>query len=123
MTSLNGLPEQIFINVYGPTHDDTNPHWYVFLFDGTTGAQLIGKATITSPDGVNIERNLIRLIFKDGERGDADLSANGIIVDSGGFVVSSSETSSGSLNVWLLLSLSWIIVLIRLIQRNRSCWS
>lgn len=109
--------------MYGPTPDNTNPHWYEFLFDGTTGAQLIGKATITSPDGVNIERNLIRLIFKDGERGDADLSANGVIVDLGGSVVSSSDTNSGSLNVWLLLYLSGIVVVFRLIHHNRPYWS
>jgi hypothetical protein len=55
---------------YGPTTDDTNPHWYPFLFDGTTGA-------VISADHID-------LYFVDGQRGDDDLRANGQIVDAGG---------------------------------------
>jgi len=55
---------------YGPTPDDPQPHWYEFLYDGTTGAEIIGDVII--------------LHFVDGKRGDDDLSENGIIVDQGG---------------------------------------
>ncbi|MBW1894805.1 MAG: hypothetical protein JRI91_14075 [Deltaproteobacteria bacterium] len=55
---------------YGPTPGNTSPHWYEFLFDGTTGAEING--------------NVITLHFVDGDRGDDDLTANGIIVDDGG---------------------------------------
>ena len=55
---------------YGPTPTNTTPHWYLFDYDGLTGAQSQG--------------NEITLHFVDGGRGDADLTANGVIVDPGG---------------------------------------
>ncbi|MCZ6816525.1 MAG: putative metal-binding motif-containing protein, partial [Planctomycetota bacterium] len=55
---------------YGPDPSDPTPHWYEFLFDGTTGATING--------------NVISLRFVDGQRGDGDLTANGVIVDPGG---------------------------------------
>jgi hypothetical protein len=54
---------------YGPTLTDPNPHWYEFLYDGETGAE--------------IDDHVITLYFVDGKRGDDDLQANGIIVDQG----------------------------------------
>lgn len=54
---------------YGPEPDNTTPHWYEFLFDGTTGAELNG--------------NSITLHLVDGSRGDDDVTANGVIVDPG----------------------------------------
>lgn len=56
---------------YGPTSDNSVPHWYEFLFDGTTGAE--------------IDNRLHRIVlhFVDGQRGDNDLTANGVIVDPG----------------------------------------
>lgn len=54
---------------YGPTPDNPTPHWYEFLFDGATGAEIL-------PDRVVLH-------FVDGQRGDHDLSANGEIVDPG----------------------------------------
>jgi hypothetical protein len=55
---------------YGPEPGNAPPHWYEFLFDGATGAQISGS-TVT-------------LSFVDGQRGDADLNANGTIVEPGG---------------------------------------
>jgi hypothetical protein len=55
---------------YGPTPDDSANHWYEFLFDGETGAEIID--------------NVITLDFVDGMRGDDDLTANGSIIDVGG---------------------------------------
>lgn len=54
---------------YGPTPANTSPHWYRFLYSGTTGAEIL-------PD---------RIVFHlmDGQRGDDDLTANGTIVDPG----------------------------------------
>ena len=54
---------------YGPTPGE-NAHWYDFSFDGETGARMNG-------DTVN-------LYLTDGERGDYDITANGIIVEPGG---------------------------------------
>ncbi len=54
---------------YGPTLDDPTPHWYEFLFDGTTGAEILTDEVI--------------LHFVDGQRGDSDLVVNGEILDPG----------------------------------------
>jgi parallel beta-helix repeat protein len=60
---------------YGPEPGDPSSHWYEFTFDGSTGAEIVG--------------DVIRLHFVDGDRGDDDLLANGIIVDSNGPGISS----------------------------------
>ena len=99
--------------MYGPTPDDINPHWYEFMFDGTTGAVLLGEAVITAPDGTTMQRQLIRLIFQDGERGDADLTANGVIVDPGAPVAGIPEADSGAMSLLLLLVLPGLVLLIR----------
>ena len=56
-------------SAYGPTADNATPHWYEFLYDGTTGAE--------------IQDGKIILHLKDGARGDNDLTANGKIVHEG----------------------------------------
>lgn len=55
---------------YGPTPDNPQPHWYPFMFDGSTGAVIF--------------QDRIVLHFQDGLRGDDDLTVNGRIVDAGG---------------------------------------
>ncbi|MBN2373907.1 hypothetical protein JXL19_08995, partial [bacterium] len=55
---------------FGPTPDNTSDHWYPFSFDGRTGSIITG--------------NTISLFFIDGERGDDDMTVNGIISDIGG---------------------------------------
>ncbi len=61
---------------YGPTPlyknlpENPNPHWYDFMYDNTTGAQISGNQAV--------------LHFVDGQRGDDDLQANGVVVDAGG---------------------------------------
>lgn len=55
---------------YGQTPDQTLPHWYEFVYDNTTGAEL-GGAVLT-------------LHFVDGLRGDHDITANGTVVEPGG---------------------------------------
>jgi cyclophilin family peptidyl-prolyl cis-trans isomerase len=68
---------------YGPTPDNTTPHWYEFSFDGTTGAEFIG--------------NKILLHFVDGQRGDDDLnSTNGSITHTGAPVLVAPISSSSS---------------------------
>ena len=67
------LPDGVVVNdyyKYGPTPDNPALHWYSFMFDGQTGAEISG--------------NIITLHFVDGLRGDDDLTANGQIVDQGG---------------------------------------
>jgi len=67
------LPPEVTANIYykfGPTPDNPTPHWYEFLFDRTTGAEIFDDR--------------ILLHFVDGQRGDDDLIANGEVTDWGG---------------------------------------
>jgi hypothetical protein len=66
---------------YGPTLNNNADHWYEFMDDGLSGAEING--------------NVITLHFVDGERGDDDLVADGIIVDIGGPGVSASSGGGG----------------------------
>jgi hypothetical protein len=55
---------------YGRTPDNDADHWYDFMFDGTTGAE--------------IDANVITLTFVDADRGDDVLTADSLIIDLGG---------------------------------------
>ncbi|GEM_PF-2418172 len=73
-TTVQLIPRQgvAGLNTYfkfGRTASNPTPHWHSFLFDNTTGAEFLN--------------NKIILHFKDGQRGDNDLLANGTIVDPG----------------------------------------
>ena len=103
------LSNEVEINTYwkfGPTPDNPTPHWYAFLFDGETGAEIVG--------------NTIILHFVDGKRGDDDLTANGVIVDQGGpaFLALAIPT----LSQWgiMLLALLLCAVGIVFVRRSRS---
>ncbi len=54
---------------FGPTSDQTNPHWYPFMFDGVTG--------------VTVFSNRIEVHLTDGMRGDDDLQPNNEIAHAG----------------------------------------
>ncbi len=51
--------------LYGKTPDNPIDHWYLFMYDGETGAEIFSDRVV--------------LHFVDGRRGDNDLSANGFI--------------------------------------------
>lgn len=70
--------------MYGPTPDNASPQWYEFRYNGQTGAEFFGN-------------NYVVLHFIDGQRGDADLLANGQITDPGapGIAPTSASSSSG----------------------------
>ncbi|MBN1408878.1 MAG: T9SS type A sorting domain-containing protein [Calditrichaceae bacterium] len=66
------LPEGIILEnffKYAATHDSTFAHWYEFMYDGHTGAE--------------INANIVTLHLIDGQRGDDDLLVNGIIREPG----------------------------------------
>ena len=65
---------------YGPTPKNTAEHWYAFNDDGETGASINGS--------------IITLYFKDGARGDDDLTADGTIIDAGGPIYTSGTSSA-----------------------------
>jgi len=60
---------------YGPEPGNPADHWYEFDYDGTTGAEFLS------------DRIVLHLV--DGQRGDADLAADGVIVDPGAPAVAS----------------------------------
>lgn len=65
-------PSGVEVNTYlkyGRTPDIPFNHWYRFVFDNTTG--------------VEVKSDSVVLHFVDGQRGDDDISANGMIVDIG----------------------------------------
>jgi YD repeat-containing protein len=62
---------------YGPTPDNTTPHWYPFLRSGSTGAQIVHEG----------DRTRIELAFCDGQRGDDVVDQDGRVIDQGGPVV------------------------------------
>ena len=66
---------------YGPIPGNPDPHWYEFMWDGTTGAQINGS--------------VITLTFVDAQRGDDVLVPDGMIVDLGGPGVAVSGNPSG----------------------------
>jgi cyclophilin family peptidyl-prolyl cis-trans isomerase len=74
------VPETYF--KFGPSPDNPAPHWYEFMFDGETGAE--------------INDHIVTLHFVDGKRGDADLEINGIISDPGAPAFNAGNGGGGS---------------------------
>lgn len=78
------LPEGIdYISCiqYGMTPDKTEDHWYEFTFNGLTGFLMDG--------------NVMAIQYVDGERGDGDLKANGVIESLGGPAVAGPSAVEG----------------------------
>ncbi|WP_109508612.1 choice-of-anchor U domain-containing protein [Nocardioides speluncae] len=63
---------------FGSTEADPADHWYDFAWDGTTGA---------TPAG-----NVVTLHLRDDQRGDDDLTANGVVVDPGAPAVADTDS-------------------------------
>jgi len=55
---------------FGPTPTNPDPHWYKFMFDGETGAKIVG--------------NEVTLYFVDGKRGDGDLVPDNDFIETTG---------------------------------------
>jgi len=75
------LPVGADINTYwkyGSTSTNTNPHWYEFMYESSTQT------------GAEINGNIITLHFIDGQRGDDDITDDGVIIDQGGPGIDSS---------------------------------
>jgi hypothetical protein len=80
------FPRNLALNAYfkyGPTIDNTAPHWYNFTYDGTTGAEIFQDLT----------RTRVVLHLCDGKRGDDDVLVNGVIADPGGPVILQQEVT------------------------------
>ena len=77
LTYPGPLPGTAQYYKFGPTADDASNHWYPM------------------PD-LTVSGNRISFAILDGELGDDDLTANGVIVDAGGLALPVSETGGGS---------------------------
>jgi CSLREA domain-containing protein len=74
------LPAGVTVDDYykfGGEPGDPTDHWYLFANDGTTGAIILP--------------NKVVLKFVDGDRGDDDLTVNGVVVEPGGPTVPDSD--------------------------------
>ncbi|MDH5710228.1 MAG: peptidylprolyl isomerase [Gammaproteobacteria bacterium] len=113
------IPQRYFI--YGPTPANSVPHWYDFTYDALTGtgAFIGGNVTFTSPVGGSvITRSVIKLVFRDGGRGDSDLTVNGFINTSGGYAINNkTSTDTGNISIYTLAILIILPGLIRI--RNK----
>ena len=110
---------------YGRTPDNATPHWYEFMWDPETQT------------GAVIQGNVVTLYFVDGERGDDDLTVDGLIVDPGapGFSATGSPpggaASSGGGCVmqvhprapWSSLDLLLVALFVTLLGVYRGVWS
>ena len=110
------LPKDTSINTYykhGPTPDDPTDHWYEFMYDGDTGAQIFHDAAQTR----------IVLHFHDGARGDKDLTADGRIVDPGAPGVKQGAATIPTLNQWGAIILVLLLVGIAMLKigRRKRC--
>ena len=103
---------------FGATPDDTNPHWYSL-------AEYIGiikNASMISPTGTTVKRNLVMMSIVDGGIGDADLAGNGEISLAIAIETrpASGDSSSGSINQAVLLVLWLALVASRSLSRHRK---
>ncbi len=64
-----GVPVDAYYK-FGPEPGNLADHWYLFAFNGTTGATFLADRVV--------------LRFRDGQRGDDDLAVNGVVVEPGG---------------------------------------
>jgi len=69
---------------YGPTADNATPHWYDFPWDPVTETGAV----------IDNDAGKITLFFVDGERGDDDMEANGLIDDPGAPVLTENTPPS-----------------------------
>ena len=108
------LPRNTAIDTYyqyGPTPDDPTDHWYEFMYNGDTGAEIFHEAAQTR----------IVLHFRDGARGDKDLSANGRIDDPGapGALSALSASPIPTLTEWGAIILALLLVGIAMVRMRR----
>lgn len=109
---------------YGKTLDNQADHWYDFLYDGKTGAEISGHKII--------------LHFVDGERGDDDLTVNNSITHTGAQAVvtttgSTQSAQSGGCSIattpsktprggdWIMVSL--FLGVLALVRKRARCQS
>jgi YD repeat-containing protein len=97
---------------YGPTTDNPTDHWYEFLFNGRTGAQIFHEGGQTR----------IVLYLCDGERGDSDLTVNGRIDEPGGPGVMGGAPPIPTLSEWGMILFIGLMLLagIRFLRRSGS---
>jgi hypothetical protein len=84
-TTVSIVPQtpMLFTTYYkfGRNASNSQPHWYEFLYNGTTGAEF--ENVLDPASGQLITRRII-LHLKDGGRGDDDRAVDGVITDPGG---------------------------------------
>lgn len=98
---------------YGPTLDNTAPHWYPLENDTVPGVFMIGNATLSDDTGNMINRNLTVVRIQDGGAGDSDQLVNGKISFVGGAELKNETSTSAGMLLWILLLIPVSIALFR----------
>ncbi len=108
-TTLNLiLPDGAYAKTYwkyGPIPGPSGSRWYEFMFSNGTGA------TITA--------NLISMVFVDGQRGDDDLTADGVIIDQGG-PGQDPDVPAPTLSEWGMILLSTLLMAVACLAIRRK---
>lgn len=99
---------------YGVTSTNNVPHWYEFMFNGLTGAQIYKNVTLTAPDGTNIQRDMIMIRYQDGARGDNDLTINGSVTTKGAAGYKNITNDVGKMQAWTMILMILSIFMLRL---------
>jgi hypothetical protein len=97
-------PPELTYYKFGRTPDNPTPHWYNFAFDPTTNTGAVistqDKEGFTIQPGTRFKDYYVNrytriiLHFVDGQRGDDDLTANGVIVDPGAIAMIDTPSQS-----------------------------
>lgn len=100
--------------LYGMTVDNPDQHWFDFDFDGETGAIIIGQVGYTSSSDDIVSKNVLRVILKDGGRGDMDMTVNGSVTVTASIAITeiSNDTGGGSGSISHLQLLCMMLVLL-----------
>lgn len=105
--------------LYGPSATDQSLHWHESVFDGNTGATIIGLASLTTSAGYSISRNFLSLRVRDGGPGDADQTVNGSVSIRGGVQIVIVDTSdSGSISMVTLIFTLMLVPALRISKRQ-----
>jgi hypothetical protein len=81
----------------------------------------LNGVTFTTSDGRAFTRNVLKVIHKDGGRGDSDMTENGVVAVTGGMPVALIiDDGSGSISFILLLSIAMLLLVTRTVSRAQN---
>ncbi len=109
---VGNTPNDIYS--YGPTANDTTPHWYTLVKNTSPGVFMFGNVSLINASSAAVQKNITTLYIQDGGDGDSDQLINGKILFVGGpeMTIGKTDDSSGGI-LWLALLLPLSLVFFR----------